>query len=152
MAGISRSNWISFSKGEFETVIENYAKTWQMETQIIGGEYVYDLKMFPNLCMRIYSSISPETGQCKPLGADAIRIVMVWKGKPVMKKQSRVYRTTNWRFNLVKRMGEVMKNFEEIYTPAKFGAHLLIEKNGRLGRFMGCIDYKNGCRYTEAIK
>jgi len=145
------SNFVNIAKKDFESVIINFYNN-EFHTTMIGGEYVYDFNISPDLVLRIYSSIDFKTKEGRKCGADAIRITMLWKGKPMLKKQRRVYRTLNWKKNLMARLDEVMDNFFENYRLSQFGDHLLTLRNGRFGEFWGCVDFKNGCRYTEPVK
>ena len=73
-----------------------------------GYEYVYDyqMKKVPSIIVKVMSSINTGTGEGRNKGSDAIRVFAVKidnRGKVVcgyIKRQT-VYRTTNWRKNLL---------------------------------------------------
>ena len=82
------------------------SKGWVKEQ--CGYEYVYSFKIpsIPSVVIKVMSSISTGTGEGRNKGSDAIRVFAVKidnKGKVVggyIRKQ-KVYRTTNWRQNLI---------------------------------------------------
>ena len=77
------------------------------ERNISGKEYVYDYQMknFPNLIIKVLTSIKTETSAARKVGQDAIRVFVVQKVGDEYKgyaKSIRVNRTMNWRDNVVK--------------------------------------------------
>jgi len=77
------------------------------ERNISGKEYVYDyqMKLFPNLVIKVLTSIKTETSVARKVGQDAIRVFVVrkvGKGFTGYAKSIRVNRTMNWKDNVVK--------------------------------------------------
>ena len=80
-------------------------KGWKKE--ISGKEFVYDYEMtrFPNIVIKVLTSIKTDTSAARKVGQDAIRVFVVRKvGKKFRgyAKQVRVNRTMNWRDNVKK--------------------------------------------------
>jgi len=83
--------------------------------------YEYRLKRDPRIAIRVYSGIELHADQCRPCGADAIRVVAVntqarrymgeWVEAPARGKVARVHRTQNWRKNLQKRITDLIVTF-----------------------------------------
>lgn len=77
------------------------------ERNICGKEYVYDyqMKTFPDIIIKVLTSIKTDTDNARKVGQDAIRIYVVRKVKKGFvgyAKSLRVNRTMNWRDNVVK--------------------------------------------------
>jgi hypothetical protein len=74
---------------------------------ISGKEFVYDYEMtrFPNIIIKVLTSIKTENNAARKVGQDAIRVFVirkVGKGFKGYAKQVRVNRTINWRDNVKK--------------------------------------------------
>lgn len=88
---------------------------------VSGKEYVYDyqMKSFPQLIIKVLSSIKEGDDVSRPTGQDAIRVFVIRQvGKKITgyAKQIRVYRTMNWRDNVKKAF---MTQREEIFRREK---------------------------------
>jgi len=89
-----------------------------------GNEYIYDfhLKNYP-IIVKVASSIRIDNHRSKNKGSDAIRIFAVEKESLEkdakitrgLTKSQRVYRTTNWRDNLEKRVLSTIKSSKFVY-------------------------------------
>jgi len=89
---------------DFDALLQT-EKGW--ERNISGKEYVYDYRMkrFPNIIIKVLTSIKTETSAARQKGQDAIRVFVIrqeGKGFKGYAKQIRVNRTTNWRDNVKK--------------------------------------------------
>ena len=99
------SSYVKITEQEMDSHLKS-SKGWVKE--VCGYEYVYSFKVpsIPCIIIKVMSSINTGTGEGRNRGSDAIRVFAVRtdsQGKVIcgyIKKQ-RVYRTTNWRTNLV---------------------------------------------------
>ena len=74
---------------------------------ISGKEFVYDYEMtrFPNIVIKVLTSIRVENNSARRVGKDAIRVFVIRKVGDKFRgyaKQIRVNRTMNWRDNVKK--------------------------------------------------
>jgi len=81
------------------------SKGWKKD--ICGKEFVYNYEMtrFPNIIIKVLTSIKTESNAVRGKGQDAIRVFVVrkvTKGFVGYAKQVRVNRTMNWRDNVKK--------------------------------------------------
>ena len=93
-------------------------KGWKEETQ--GNELVfsYNLRDFPFIQIKVYSSIRLDTQIGRKVGADAIRVCAVnTKTNAGWIKSSRVYRVLGWKDNLKERVCQVIRDAEKRLQP-----------------------------------
>jgi len=98
----------------------------------------------PMVTLRVYTSIEKRqaTPSSRPVGSDAIRLVLVTKLpngniKPIGQSQ-RVYRIATWKNNLQKKMDTWNEFFG---PPCPVCNHHTVSKEGRYGVFWGCVQY-----------
>ena len=116
-------------------------------------ELVYERKI-PNSIygVRILSSIDPRNGLSRKVGADAIRVTL-WnytKDRPV-KVERRVNRTGT-EDGVLKRTKERAREVWHwaINNHCSCGNGVMVERNGKNGKFLGCSDYPT-CKNTAQI-
>lgn len=84
---------------------------WEEADLPSAEEYVFDftLNRFPQIIVRVYSSILRSSGLSRPVGGDAIRVCAVNTANDRgWVKTTRVHRVTGWRANLKSRVQEVL--------------------------------------------
>ena len=82
------------SLNEFQALLKP-VKGWTLGQ--VGKEVVLDKKLLNGVTLRVYSSIDAK-GECRRVGADAIRICAFHPSKKYLcRKSKRVFRTKNWR-------------------------------------------------------
>ena len=118
------------------------------------AELVYERKV-PNTIysVRVLSSIDPRSGISREVGADAIRVTL-WNysnDRPI-KVERRVNRTGTER-GVLKRTRERAR---EVWSWCKnhgcsCGNGIMVERNGKNGKFLGCSNYPT-CTNTAQIQ
>jgi hypothetical protein len=100
------------------------------------------------LSLRVFTGIWP-TGESRGVGEDAIRVQMAQKvddGTPVggiftVGGSRRVNRVETWRKNLQLRIDR----WQEMIGPkCPKCDHLMVEREGKKGKFWGCTQYRSG--------
>lgn len=106
-----------------------------------------------NYLCKVYSSVVPQQGESRPVGDDAIRVVLLVNNNgrfvPVW-KAPRVYRTKNWRIKLQQRIDESLlrgKEGEDYECPLCNSP--VVMRDGRNGKFWACSSWsKTRCEFT----
>jgi hypothetical protein len=96
--------YVEVNLEQFDELLKS-SKGWTKN--ISGKEFVYDYEMtrFPNIIIKVLTSIKTESNAARKKGQDAIRVFVVrkvGKGYKGYAKQIRVNRTMNWRDNVKK--------------------------------------------------
>jgi replicative superfamily II helicase/ssDNA-binding Zn-finger/Zn-ribbon topoisomerase 1 len=128
---------------EFEDLLNLQGYKWGKLDDNTAKEVIY-LVEIGGIGVKIFSSI--VSGMSRGVGTDAIRVVGLdpVSGLPVMSSESRVYRTDNWRSNVVQRIDNVREKMKGIQKCQICGAMMVERTNSRTKeRFMGCLNYKN---------
>lgn len=110
------STYCRISTSEMQELLKT-EKGWK--TEMAGKEIVFsfNLKSYPFIQVKVFSSIKLDTGVGRDLGKDAIRVCAVNVARNIgWIKVSRVYRTTNWRENLKSRITEVIEKSKQRFN------------------------------------
>jgi hypothetical protein len=138
------TQYTEISLQEMDTFME---KRGFSEIELTGvQEKVYGKIVAPGICLRIFSTIA--RGVSRPVGADAIRLVLVTRDGEHIKsigKSTKVLRIETWRENLDKKI-----NAWKGYLGPLCGrcACQTVARKGRYGDFWGCTRYPD-CNYTK---
>lgn len=130
-------------QSEFEDLLNLQGYKWRKLEEPMAKEVIY-LVEIGGIGVKIFSSI--VSGMSRGVGADAIRIMGLdpISGLPVMSSESRVYRTDNWRSNVVQRIDSVREKMKDIQKCQICGAMMVERTNSRTKeKFMGCLNWKN---------
>lgn len=118
----------------------------------ISYEVVFCLQTtIPNFSIKIYSTIPNNQNKPREMGMDAIRVIPLLNNKPyyMIKKLSRVNRTSNWKQNIKKRISQVNSEINFLICPTC--KHLLVKRKNKSGTyFIGCSNFPS-CTYTNKI-
>jgi hypothetical protein len=137
-------NYVDISREEFEQVMERYrAKT---SIRSVEGEIIYRIPLKNDLSIWVYSTINPKSGMSRERGADAIRMVLMYKNTKAVMKESKTLRTSNWAKNLEDKIKDLTEKTTEYRCP---WGHPLIKRSGRGGKgsFYGCANFPD-CTYV----
>lgn len=137
-------SYTEITQEHFEYVLSHLGKsgyTWEKLEEPMAKESVYIVSI-NDIHVKVFSSL--VGGVSRQVGSDAIRIV-AWdttSNRPIMSSEMRINRTENWADNLRKRIELVVSKL--IDTPkCKMCGGNLVEINGKYGKFLGCLNYKN---------
>jgi hypothetical protein len=104
-------------------------------------EYVYEIQtIFPEIVIKVYSTIDVRTNCSRNIGADAIRTLAYYRDKQLFHKATKTLRLKTWQNNLENKIKEIVSKIEAVPVCPICGA-LMIERNGRNGLFWGCSKY-----------
>jgi len=114
-------SYVRITKSEMDDKLKE-KKGWECNRS--GNEYIYDfhLSQYP-IIVKVASSIRIDNDRAKNKGSDAIRVFAIQmegmgkKDKVLcgLIKARRVYRTTNWRDNLEKKIYSVIDSSKVVY-------------------------------------
>ncbi len=123
------------------------------------GKRVYCQGDDMQLTLRVYTSITDRHGT-REKGSDAIRVCLFYRqiivagngdetaaDPRLIGGDRRVHRVMGWRNNLQNRLD----NWPEMLGPKCYKCHLpMVEREGKRGKFWGCIGYRKegGCNGT----
>lgn len=135
---------MDISREEFEEIMGPYnAKT---SIRSVEGEIVYRIPLHNDLSIWVYSTINPKSGMSRERGADAIRMVLMYKNSKAVMKETKTLRTSNWATNLRKKIKSLTERTTEYRCP---WGHPLIKRTGKVGKgsFYGCANFPD-CSYV----
>ena len=111
------SRFVRITEKEFDDYLKP-EKGWKKN--ICGYEYVYDfiVPSIPSVMIKVMSSINTGTGEGRNRGSDCIRVFAVRvdnQGKVIggYIRKKKVYRTTNWKQNLLDAYKVVLSQVRE---------------------------------------
>ncbi|MFW9908976.1 MAG: topoisomerase DNA-binding C4 zinc finger domain-containing protein [Candidatus Thorarchaeota archaeon] len=136
--------YVDISREEFEEVMEPYkAKT---SIRSVEGEIIYRIPLKNDLSIWVYSTINPMSGMSRERGADAIRMVLMYKNSKAVMKETKTLRTSNWAKNLQDKIKDMTEKATEFRCP---WGHPLVKRTGKGGKgsFYGCANFPD-CSYT----
>jgi len=140
-------SYVEITQEQFEYVLSHLGKsgyTWKKLDEPMAKESVYMVSI-NDIHIKVFSSI--VDGVSRGIGADAIRVVGwdVRSDRPITLSEIRVNRTDNWAENLRKRVQTVVSRVVSLEDApkCKICGGMLIEMNGKFGKFKGCLNYKN---------
>ncbi len=137
-------SYTEITQEQFEYVLSHLGKmgyTWKKLDDKITKENVYMVSI-NDIHIKIFSSI--VGGTSREIGADSIKVV-AWdttSNRPIMSSEMRVNRTDNWEENLKSRIQTVVSKIVNI-PRCKICGGIMTEMNGKYGKFIGCLNYKN---------
>ena len=143
--------YTSFTYSEFLDFL-----TFQMKRKFkeikkdIVCECLFDVDTkYSNLKIRIYSTISIYSKSSRPIGTDAIRLVL-WDSVSQLPfgSETSTKRTVGWDKRLIEKIKDLETSIKGICP--KCGGYLIYRK-GKFGKFIGCSNYSNktfSCRYS----
>ncbi len=112
-------------------------------------ELVYERPVSKGLSVRVFSSVTDRLDAARPVGADAIRVVVWAKDKRiVVASEKRVHRVAGWRQNLADRIAKALSRIERGQIPTCHCGGYWVKRSGRFGEFFGCSNYPT-CRNTR---
>lgn len=135
--------YTEIAQTEFEDLLNLQGYKWRKLDDNMAKEVIY-LVDIGGIGVKIFSSI--VSGISRGVGADAIRVVGLdpVSGLPVISSGSRVYRTDNWRSNVIQRIDNVREKMKDIQKCQICGAMMVERTNSRTKeKFMGCLNWKN---------
>lgn len=148
--------YVEISKKWFEHTLNNLGKsgyTWEEIVDEKAKENVYMVHI-NNMHMKVFSSI--VDGVSRDVGEDAIRVVGwdVVSNRPISVAEGRVNRTENWADNLKIRINTVLSKLVEIQDSpkCKICGGIVVEMEGKYGKFDGCLNYKNHTKFSTYSK
>ncbi len=119
-------------------------------TELVYGKRVDRDELM--LTLRVYTGIN-SGGNSREKGADAMRVTIFQKiiaqNEQVLKMvggSKRVHRVEGWRKNLQSRIDA----WEDLLGPQCQCGGLMVERDGRNGKFYGCVNYPL-CKSTLSI-
>lgn len=118
----------------FEYYNDPYATEYVFQKYITRNDKMYTL--------RLYTAIAKYNSDSRPVGEDAIRLVVLCNDKHY--GNGRVNRTQNWRKNMIARINK----WDELFKVCPQCGNVLKQKVGKFGLFYGCSTYP-ACGYTE---
>jgi replicative superfamily II helicase len=130
-------------QSEFEDLLNLQGYKWKILDDNMAKEVIY-LVETGGIGVKIFSSI--VSGMSRGVGTDAIRVLGLdpVSGLPVISSESRVYRTDNWRSNLVQRIEDVKLKMKDIQKCQICGGMMVERTNSKTKeKFFGCLNYKN---------
>lgn len=129
----------------FEKVQERGTKEVVFETKDVLGDN-------STITLRVYSTIDERTGVARKKGADAIRTVL-WHthAKTPVGGRTKTLRIPTWRKNLRGKINSIIEETQQYVTKCDECGSFMIEKSGRYGDFLGCIQYPD-CNNTEDLE
>lgn len=101
---------------EMDTFLRRAFRALRPKKGVERGEIVYDLFLTPVIGIRVWTSLSPHSGESAGVGSDAIRVQYFHFGRnhPLVRgKAPIVKRTQGWRENLKERIEDYMELFEQ---------------------------------------
>lgn len=110
------------------------------------SEIVYNIPIpqANELSVWVYSTIHHKSGKSRKTGSDAIRTIMLYQGKGVM-KEPKTLRTANWARNVEKKVKTLLSYATEYRCP--WGHPLVIRhRKENSGTFYGCAFFPE-CQY-----
>ena len=145
--------YTEITQKQFEYVLSHLGKSgyiWKKLEEPKAKESIYMVSI-NDIHLKVFSSI--VGGISRNVGADAIRVVgwdMV-SDRPMSVSEGRVNRTDNWSENLKTRIQTVISKVVEMRDApkCKICGGMMTEMNGKYGKFMGCLNYKNHGKATE---
>ena len=136
---------------EFEEVLTKNGYKWKIVADLRAKETIYLIES-DGVSIKIYSSI--VDGVSRGVGTDAIRTVG-WdlvSNLPVMSSEARVYRTENWKSNLVQRIEGVKAKMSGVEKCNICGGIMVERINSRTKeKFNGCLNYRNHPKKGENV-
>ncbi|MFQ5980773.1 MAG: hypothetical protein ACE5OZ_21765 [Candidatus Heimdallarchaeota archaeon] len=140
----SGSRSAEITRQEFDEVMDKFGG---MPFKPRGtSEIVYNIPIpqMNELSVWVYSTIHHKSGKSRKTGSDAIRTIMLYQGKGVM-KEPKTLRTANWARNVEKKVKTLLSYATEYRCP--WGHPLVIRhrKEGS-GTFYGCAFFPE-CQY-----
>jgi hypothetical protein len=125
------------------------------ETVRPGGEHAYARRINngPNpgrFEVLIYSSVQRDTGVTRPVGGDAIRILLMdaERNRPVL--DWRVYRTASALDNTTERARSAWRYAMDPAHHCPDCKAMLVERTGKRGSFLGCTAFP-ACKATRPL-
>lgn len=153
--------FVRFTKSEFEDFIKNnFPGSIVVSSPIYNivpssSEYIYDIPTkYPDLIIRVYSSVEFSTNLSRDYGSDALRVILLNKklGKAISSpEKSHIKRMKNWRIYLKEAILELKNNinfYNRTCPKCKSPLALRISKTKK--EFFGCTNYPD-CTYTESL-
>lgn len=114
-------------------------------------EYVYEIQTaYPEIVIKIYSTIDVRSNVSRTIGTDAIRTVALYKNKQLFYKATKTLRLKTWQDNLEAKLREIMDKIITVPICPVCGT-MMIQRKGRNGLFWGCINYPT-CTKTFNIR
>ena len=137
-------SYTEITQEQFEYVLSHLGKsgyTWKKLDEKIAKENVYMVSI-NDIHLKIFSSIVGKVS--RNVGSDAIRVVAwdVTSDRPIISSEMRVNRTNNWSENLKNRIQTVISKVIDVQS-CKICGGIMTEMNGKYGKFIGCLNYKN---------
>lgn len=144
--------YVEISGKEFEYVLNHLGKSgfsWKKLDESMAKESVYMVSI-NDIHIKVFSSI--VDGVSRGVGSDAIRVVGwdVKSDRPIMSSEMRVNRTDNWSDNLRKRIHTVVSKVVDA-PKCKICGGMMSEMNGRFGKFIGCLNYRNHGKVEKKV-
>lgn len=125
------------------------------------NEYVFEIRYTSDnspvddpIAIRWYTSVDKRTEVSRPVGTDAMRLVLVdlRVNKPIL-KQVRTHRIETWRENLTEKIHRIENQFQSLPECPECGSVLVIVTRHTGKQFRGCSRYypKQECTYSESL-
>lgn len=136
--------YTEITQSEFEYVLSHLGKSgykWSVIEEPNAKEKIYMVSI-NDIHVKVFSSL--VGGVSRSVGSDAVRVVGwdIVSNRPIMSSEMRVNRTEGWADNLRKRIESVVGKMIDS-EKCKICGGVLVEMNGRFGKFKGCLNYKN---------
>lgn len=155
----SSKKFVEISREEFENFLDNDAPYYWKIVNTDAGEIVYETEEFmfeyPDVTLRIFSTIEKGVGISRGKGDDAIRTVIWTKDKEhPIGGRTKTLRIQTWKKNLLKKIKSLSNEWQNYVDPCPQCNGWLVKREGKNGEFLGCINWKkdgSGCNYMESI-
>lgn len=110
------ATFTEISLEDMERFLKRAFRTMRPKKGVDRGEIVFDLSLSPNVVVRVWTSIGPRSGMGAEVGADAIRVQLLYttsKRPLFFTKAPIVKRTQGWKSNLQDRIEDAIEKYED---------------------------------------
>lgn len=156
----SSKKYVKILRDEFEEFLYDQSPYYWQEVNTDSGELVYEtdefMIMYPDISLRIFSTIDKGTDEGREKGDDAIRTVIWSKEKdvPIGGRKS-TYRIKTWKKNLLRKIKSLSDEWHDYVEECPNCDGWLVERQGNKSSFLGCINWEkdgSGCDYTRPLE
>lgn len=124
-------------------------RIWKQISPPHTKEIVYAATINSQFELRIYTTVHVDTDTSRTVGKDAIRIhIYDIINNGIVKAANRTNRNGDILQKVKEKALEIWKGFKPTYYKCECGGTFLIKK-GKFGEFLGCSNYKTGCKKTK---
>lgn len=151
--------YVKITREEFEEFLDNKAPYFWKIVDTDAGEIIYETDEFmfeyQNITLRIFSTIEKGVDVVRGKGDDAIRTV-IWSKEhnAPIGGRTKTLRIQTWRKNLLKKINSLSDEWHNYVDPCPECSGWLVEREGKNGKFLGCINWTedgSGCNYIKNI-